>query len=143
MITEQEIGHIIYDALKPMGLEMRLKGHLKMGRLDGESPIVDEDVPEEGMIVIIPKRITNDKTYFNNCTVEVNILMPDVNEETNFGLNALFRKAYDILDGSDADNADGDWYRWSVQSYGVESEDKLKCHYVNITLFFEILNVRK
>ena len=34
MITEIDAGHIIYDDLASMGLERRLKGHLKKGSLN-------------------------------------------------------------------------------------------------------------
>lgn len=37
MITEIDAGHVIYDDLELMGLERRLKGHLKKGGLDGKS----------------------------------------------------------------------------------------------------------
>ena len=42
MITEIDAGHVIYDDLELMGLERRLKGHLKKGGLDGEKPMVGE-----------------------------------------------------------------------------------------------------
>lgn len=142
MITEIEVGHIIYDDLAFMGLERRLKGHLKTGSLDGESPMVSEKVPDEGMIVIIPKSVSNDKTYFNNCVVEVNILLPDVEDETNIKLNELFRKAYEKLNDDVTGEYDGTWYHYFVRSHGIEDESRMKCHYVNISVNFEILNIR-
>ena len=78
MITEIDAGHVIYDDLELMGLERRLKGHLTKGGLEGERPLVGEKIPDEGMIVIIPKRMSADKTYFNDCTIEVNILLKDI-----------------------------------------------------------------
>lgn len=142
MITEIEVGHIIYDDLAFMGMERRLKGHLKTGALDGESPMVNERIPDEGMIVIIPKSVSNDKTYFNNCVVEVNILLPDVEDETNIKLNELFRKAYEKLNDNVVGEHDGTWYRYSVRSHSIEDESRMKSHYVNISVNFEILNIR-
>ena len=69
MITEIDAGHVIYDDLELMGLERRLKGHLTNGGLEGEMPMVGEKIPDEGMIVIIPKRMSADKTYFNDCSI--------------------------------------------------------------------------
>lgn len=37
MITEIDAGHVIYDDLELMGLERRLKGHLKRVDLMGKS----------------------------------------------------------------------------------------------------------
>lgn len=142
MITETDAGHVIFDDLKSLGLERRLKGHLKTGSLDGEEPMVGESVPEEGMIVIIPKRMSADKTYFNDCTIEVNILMKDLESETNPLLDEKLKQALKVLMADKVGNVEGDWYRYSVRSHGIEQEDSLSCHYANITIDFETLNVR-
>lgn len=142
MITETDAGYIVYDDLSQMGLEMRLKGHLKKGSLEGEAKMVDESVPEKGMIVIIPKRVSANKTYFNDCTIEVNILVPDLDGETSPNLNELMKSAMDIL-SDDKVGESGEWYRYSIQSHGIEQEENLECHYANITLHFEILNIRR
>lgn len=142
MITETDAGHIIFDDLEPIGLERRLKGHLKNGKLDGEEPMVGESVPEDGMIVIIPKRMSADKTYFNDCTVEVNILMKDLQGETNPMLDDKLKCALEVLMADKVGNTEKDWYRYSVRSHGIEQESKLECHYANITIDFETLNVR-
>lgn len=97
MITEIDAGHVIYDDLELMGLERRLKGHLTKGGLEGERPLVGEKIPDEGMIVIIPKRMSADKTYFNDCTIEVNILLKDIEGEANPQLNELLKKAIQTL----------------------------------------------
>lgn len=142
MITEIDAGHIIYDDLSFMCMERRLKGHLKTGRLNGESPMVGESVPDEGMIVIIPKQVSADKTYFNDCTIEVNVLQKDLEGECNPNLNKLLKVAVAALNDNKVGQKDGIWYRYSVRSHGIEQEEKLKCHYANITIDFEILNVK-
>lgn len=142
MITEIDAGHVIYDDLEFMGLERRLKGHLVKGGLDGEQPIVSEIIPDEGMIVILPKSMSADKTYFNECTIEVNILLKDLQYETNPKLNELLKNALDVLCDNQVGEIDGDWYRYSVRSHGIEEETKMECHYANITIDFETLNVK-
>lgn len=141
MITEIDAGHIVYDGFAFMGLERRLKGHLVKGEIDGEEPLTTERIPDEGMIIIIPKKRSADKTYFNDGAVEVNIIVPDLDGETNPQLNGLLRKALDGLKHGIVDVSDGTWYRYSVRSHGIEAESSLKCHYANITLDFETLNV--
>lgn len=143
MITETDAGHIIFDDLRTLGLEIRLKGHLHTGRLDGETPMVGERVPEDGMIVIIPKRVTADKDIFNECTIEVNVLLNDMNGETHPNLDGLTKRLLGILTSDKVGVCNGDWYRYSVRSHGIEEEANMKCHYGNITIDFEILNVRK
>ena len=142
MITETDAGHVIFDDLESLGLERRLKGHLKTGGLDGEEPMVGENVPKDGMIVIIPKRMSADKTYFNDCTIEVNILMRDLEGETNPKIEGKLKEALEILMNDKVGNIEDDWYRYSVRSHGMEQESKLHCHYANITIDFETLNVR-
>lgn len=142
MITEIDAGHVLYKDLGFMGLERRLKGHLVNGVLDGELPMVNETIPENGMVVIIPKRMSADKTYFNDCTIEVNILMRDVQGETNTRLNDLLKVALGELSDNKVGKLGDDWYRYSVRSHGIEDESKMKCHYANITIDFETLNVR-
>ena len=142
MITETDAGHIIFDDLDSLGLERRLKGHLKTGRLDGEEPMVEESVPDDGMIVVIPKSMSADKTYFNDCTIEVNILMKDLEGETNPMLEEKLKKALEVLMADKVGNIENDWYRYSVRSHGIEQEGSMNCHYANITIDFETLNVR-
>ena len=103
MITEIDAGHVIYDDLELMGLERRLKGHLTKGGLEGERPLVGEKIPDEGMIVIIPKRMSADKTYFNDCTIEVNILLKDIEGEANPQLNELLKKAIQTLSDNEVE----------------------------------------
>lgn len=142
MITEIDAGHIVYDDLEFMGLARRLKGHLVKGGLDGEQPIVSESIPDDGMIVILPKSMSADKTYFNECTIEVNILLKDILDETNPKLNELLKSALKELSDNKIGQVDEDWYRYSVRSHGIEEETNLKCHYANITIDFETLNVK-
>lgn len=142
MMTEIDAGHILYDDLESLGLERRLKGHLHTGRLDGESPMVGESVPDNGMVVILPKPMSSDKVYFNDCTIEVNILLKDIEGETNPNINGILKKALDLLQDDNVGEYDGVWYRYSVRSHGIEQESSQSCHYANITIDFEILNVK-
>lgn len=142
MMTEIDAGHVIYDDLESLGLEMRLKGHLHTGRLDGESPMVGETVPEDGMIVILPKAMSADKVYFNGCTIEVNILMRDIEGETNPSLNDRLKEALGILQADKVGQFEEVWYRYGVRSHGIEQESTISCHYANITIDFETLNVK-
>lgn len=138
MLTQKAICHIIYDDLRPLGLQEYIKYHLPDARVDS-----DVKVEEEGRIVIRPKLVSNDKTYFNNCVVEVNIVVPDMDDEASPLLDTLFKRAAEILNDDRCGNKDGDFYRYSIQRFSTEDEPNLNCHYINITVLFEILNVRR
>lgn len=142
MITEIDAGHIIYEDLAFLGLERRLKGHLLKGTLEGDEPITNEHVPQEGLVVIIPKRRTANATYFNDGTIEVNILVPDIYDELHPSINTLLHSVLDEFSDAKVGYRNGTWYRYSVRSHGIEDESRLKCHYANITIDFETLNVR-
>ena len=37
---------------------------------------------------------------------------------------------------------DGTTYHYSIESIGIEEDTSLKCHYVNVRILFEVLNVK-
>ena len=138
MITISDIGHIIFDECRFLDMPTYV-----MTNLPDEYVSSADKVDGRGRIVVIPKFATADKTYFNDCTVEVNILLPDVGGEANNQLDVLLRKAYTQLDDGRCGDKDGDFWRISVQRYSIEDEPNLNCHYVNLTILFEILNIRR
>lgn len=143
MITEIDAGHVIYNDLSPMQMERRLKGHLLRGTINGEEVMISEKIPEKGIIVIIPKSISADKKYFNDCTIVVNILLKDVEGEANPKLNTLLKEAFSLLNADRTGEVEGEWYRYNVRSHGIEEEKNLRCHYANIIIDFQILNVKR
>ena len=36
----------------------------------------------------------------------------------------------------------GSFYRYSIYNIGTEADTALKCHYVNVSVLFEVLNVK-
>lgn len=138
MLTETDIGHIIFDDCAFLGLPTYLKTTLP-DRIEGR----EDRIETNGRVVIRPKRVTGDKTYFNECPVEVNIAFPDIDGETNPDIEPLYRQALEELDNDKCGRYGGEFYRYSVQRHGIEADSNLRCHYANITLLFEILNVRR
>lgn len=138
MLTQRTISHIIYDDLRNLGIKTYIKYHLPDEKEETETRI-----EEGGRIVIRPKFIAADKTYFNDCTIEVNIAFPDIGGEASPKVDDLCEKAFNILNNDKCGEKDGEFYRYHVQRYSVEDEPNLKCHYANLTILFEILNVRR
>lgn len=138
MITERTISHILFDDLEFMGMKTYIKYHLP-----DEEASTEDRIEPNGRIVIRPKVVNADKTYFQDCTVEVNIALPDIEGEMDTKLDDLCKKAYDELNDDKCGNKDGEFYRYHVQRYSIEDEPNLSCHYANLTILFEILNVKR
>ena len=74
---------------------------------------------------------------------EVNLCVPNLseNEANTIRLNELERKADKLLDDV-VSTYDGTTYRYSIESIGAEADAALKCHYVNVRILFEVINVK-
>ena len=137
MLTQRDIGHVIYDDCRSFGLPVYLKDSLP------DAEVVSSEERVKPMVVIRPKFVANDKTYFNDCTVEVNIVFPDIQGECNPKLGDYYSKALEELDNDKCGRCGKEFYRYHVERHGIEADENLSCHYANITLLFEILNVRR
>lgn len=138
MLTQIDIGHIIYGDCRFLGLPIYLKDHMT-----DTYEAHDDRIEESGRVVIRPKPASNDKTYFNDCVVEVNVALPDLAGERNPSLGTLYGQLLEALSDDKCGRYGGEFYRYSVQRHGIEKDEKLHCHYANITILFEILNVRR
>ena len=130
MITTSDIVDILYGVCAPFGIDVFRKGYIPNGEVTRER------------IVILPKDQTTE-TYWKKCFVEVNICVPDVSDGVADlrRLQELERMAKTVFVGA-AGEHDGSYYAYSVDSLnGVNKDDSLKCHYVNVRILFEVLNV--
>lgn len=130
MITTSDIVDILYGVCAPFGMGVFRKGY-----------IPDGDVTSE-RIVILPKDQTLE-TYWKKCFVEVNICVPDISDGVAdiARLQELERMAGRVFVGA-AGEHDGSYYSYGINSLsGINRDDSLKCHYVNVRLLFEVLNV--
>lgn len=137
MLTQKDIGHVIYDDCCFLNLPIYLKDSLP------DAEVVSGEERVQPRVVIRPKFVANDKTYFNDCTVEVNIVFPDIDGECNPKLGDCYSKALKELDNDKCGRCGEEFYRYHVERHGIEADENLSCHYANITLLFEILNVRR
>lgn len=125
-----DIGNIIYRDCKPFGIEIFQKGNIPKGELKKER------------IVIIPKAQVPLK-YWKESFVEVNICTLNLkNGMANLiRLQELEHQARKLLSSSVGEYNDCK-YRYKIDSIGIEEDTELRCHYVNVTLNFETLNVK-
>lgn len=128
MITQGDIYKILYRDCEVFEFPRYSRDNVPDGKVTRER------------IVIIPKQGSPD-TYWEKCYVEVNFCVPDKKGKTDeIRLDELERLAVARLKKG-IGVWDGTRYRYSKESSGREADVELGCHYVNVRLLFEILNV--
>ena len=129
MIVTTDIGNILYRDCKVFGIDLIPDGETLTGELKYEKIVIHVKKQQLG-------------TYWKKSFVEVNLCVPDLKEgEANtIRLNELERQAMKILRSTGSYN--GSFYRYSIYNIGTEADTALKCHYVNVSVLFEVLNVK-
>lgn len=128
MITTTEVGDIIYNDCKALGLPVYRFGNIPKGELKSER------------IVVYVKSLTPDEIW-ESVFVNVNLCVPDKQGKALLErLGELERTARKELRGKTS-MYDSTRYAYSISSSGIEEDTALKCHFVNIRLKFDILNV--
>lgn len=129
MITTSDIVDILFEVCASFKMPMYRKGAIPDGVVSSER------------IVIIPKDQTP-QTYWKKCFVEVNLCVPDMADgvaELN-RLQALERQSQRVFDGVTGEY-ESNAYLISIESLnGVNRDEGMKCHYVNVRLLFQVLN---
>lgn len=130
MIVTTDIGNILYRDCKAFGIEVYQKGNIPSGEVTTER-------------VIIRTKSQTPSKYWKKGFVEVNICVPDIEPNTAdlIRLSELERRANVLLDDVTS-SYDGSTYTYSIDSIGIEADTALKCHYVNVRVLFEVLNVK-
>lgn len=130
MIVTTDIGNILYRDCGVFNIEI-IASWDKL-----ESELISEK------IVIITKSQSPDK-FWKKAFVEVNLCVPDLEGITanTIRLNELERQAYSTLDNV-VNSYDSTTYRYSIDSISTEADTALKCHYVNVKILFQVLNVK-
>ena len=130
MIVTTDIANILYRDCKAFGIEVYQSGN-----------IPDEDKELSSERVIIRTKTQSPETYWKKGFVEVNLCVPDLGGKANLiRLQELERKAQEVLDDVEGEY-DGSSYYYSIDSIGTEADTALKCHYVNVRILFQVLNV--
>lgn len=128
MIGVTDIGNILYRDCKASGLEVYQKGNIPKGEIIRER------------ITIYPKA-QSPNIYWHENYVEVNWCTPDIDSGVAnlIRLEELERQARALL-GYSVGVYNGCCYRYKIESVGVEADEDMKCHYVNVTILFNVLN---
>lgn len=130
MITTTDIANILYRDCKTFGIEIVPHGKKLTGELKSERIVIHAKKQQPG-------------TYWKKSFVEVNLCVPDLKEgeASTIRLNALEKQAQGMFDNVTG-RYDGTTYHYSIDTIGTEEDTALKCHYVNVRILFEVLNVK-
>ncbi len=130
MIVTTDIGNILYRDCKAFRIDIVPAGEILMGELKSERIVIHTKKQQPGK-------------YWKQSFAEVNLCVPDPGEDEadTIRLNALERQAVELFDGV-VSTYDGTRYRYSIESIGTEADTALKCHYVNVRILFNVLNVK-
>ena len=131
MIVTADIANILYKDCKAFGIEVYQAGN-----------IPDEHKELSSERVIIRTKSQSPETYWKKGFVEVNLCVPDMDGDANLiRLQELERKAQEVLDEV-VGEYDGSNYYYLIDSIGTEADTELRCHYVNVRILFQVLNVK-
>lgn len=130
MIVTTDIANILYHDCQTFGISIVPHGKKLTGPMKSER-------------IVIHAKKQQPETYWKKSFVEVNFCVPDLKEgEANtIRLNELEKQAQSILDYVTG-RYDGTTYHYSIDTIGTEEDTALKCHYVNVRILFEVLNVK-
>lgn len=130
MIVTTDIGNILYRDCKAFGIDIVPSGETLVGELTSERIVIHAKKQQPG-------------TYWKKSFAEVNLCTPDLseNEANTIRLNELEREANKRFDDV-VSTYDGTTYRYSIDSIGTEADAALKCHYVNVRILFNVLNIK-
>ena len=116
------------------------------GLVSPSAVFVSDDFPTGKVtaerVVIIVKESQRSPIFYNGF-VEVNFCVPDKDGRADHGrLQELETSAVNYFSDDVVGDYDGTTYRYGIYAHGLHRDEELGCHYANIRLLFETLNVR-
>lgn len=131
MIVTTDIANILYKDCEAFGMEVYQSGNI---------PDEDKELSSERVIIIAKSQ--SPEAIWKKGFVEVNLCVPDMDGDANLiRLQELERKAQEVLDDM-VGEYDGSNYYYLIDSIGIEADTELRCHYVNVRILFQVLNVK-
>lgn len=131
-ITTADIRRIMYGILSQWGLPIHYKEDLPMGEITDERIIIVTSGEGYGKI-------------WTTCIVTISICVPDPtpNVANLTKLDVYEKQSIKMFKDGMVGDYKGDNYVISLQKNGIEEDRQMKCHYVNLKLSFEVLNVKQ
>jgi hypothetical protein len=144
MIGPEDIGDILYEDLRVFGIETFVKGVVPAVNVDAGR--IPQGSLKAERIVIVPDETVTGRYWSRNFT-EVNFCVPDLMINGVFmadrqRLKVLSREAVRFFEDWEPGVYDGSTYMYSMSSVGTERDAEIVCHFVNVKLLFNVLNVK-
>lgn len=138
MITPESIATILKRDCESIGIT---EIYPAVAGDNGDSDdIPTGDIKTERIVIYVKPQQPG--KYWKKNFNEINIYVPTYMDRANrIRLEELERKAMKLFDDV-VNSYDGTAYRYSIDSIGTEADTALKCHYVNVRILFEVLNVK-
>lgn len=128
MITNTNIGEIIFDRVREWDVEKHIANNMPFSEIKDER------------LVIVPEKIIDD-TYWLKCYVNVNWCVPDKEGESDgIRLGEVEGIMSEIHYGKG--EYSNTYYKFKKDSVGIEEDKQMRCHFVNLRLLFNVLNVK-
>lgn len=129
MIATTDIANILYRDCMAFRIHIVPMGKTVSGEVKSERIVIHSKKQQPGKI-------------WNKSFAEVNLCVPDLGEDeaNTIRLGELEREAKERFNSVSC--YDGTVYRYSIDSIGTEADAALKCHFVNVRIIFEVLNVK-
>jgi hypothetical protein len=135
MIVTSDIGDILYRDCKS------LLGTFGIKELYQSPNTPIGEIITERIVIIPPKGNTPEK-YWEKSFANINIVVPDKKGKEDMtrlqNLQRVARAKFNDRCGE----FDGTGYTYGIASNGIEEDTDLKCHYVNIKILFNALNIK-
>lgn len=128
MITTIDVANILVRDCGIFGIEINQKGNIQKGELKNDRITIHVKKNSTGQI-------------WNKGFVDINFSTPDKQGIANLiRLQEFEHMAIESLESVGEYN--NSHYRYSIYSHGLEEDSSMKCHYINVRLLFEVLNVK-
>lgn len=129
MIASTDTEDIMYrDCVSYFGLPTYHKNNIPAGEVT------------EARVTVGAKYQQRSGDWLNNF-VEVNISVPDKQGQQDIDVLQEYERMAKAVFKRVSGEYDGDTYRYSWESIGIEEDAQFRCHYVNARIYFEVLNI--
>lgn len=128
MIVTTDIQNILYRDLSVFGIDRYQSGNIPSGEVTKER-------------ITIKAKSQTDGKYWEGSFVEVNFCVPNINGKANLIRLGEIEREANLLLKSVTGKYDGTTYNYSKHSISTEEDTALKCHFINVRILFNVLNV--
>lgn len=132
MITTGDARNILFLACKEFGIkDIVTSWAIPTGKIMRDRIVVVSPTAQEA------------GTYWETCYLPVNFCVPDIGGEANLiRLDELERIAKTRFQETTYGTFNGSAYTYQAERIGREEDKALGCHYIYVSIYFKVLNIK-